>query len=110
MPDFDLFHVKLSGISDTGQIHAEVKIGFWDDRQNEHSAIVVPVYMKADLDASLREVREQAKAAALELIKKASHLLEQHSTDELHQAGIDQAAKHNAEIERKAISDMSVVR
>jgi len=99
MLEFNVFHIKIDGISDEDLLRATVKVGFWDQARSENLTVEAPVYLEADLDASLRDLRERAKDAALELFRKTTLLLEQHSTDELHQASLDQAAKHEAEME-----------
>mgnify|MGYP001212025938 CR=1 FL=1 len=97
MANYDLFHVKLGGITDNGMLHGTVTVGFWDDLQSERYNVEVPVRFPANLDASLRELREQAKDAALGLLQKATKLLEEHSADELHQSGQEEFARLGAE-------------
>ena len=64
MANFDLIHIKCVGLTDSGLHCCNVRLGFWDDDLSVSPEIDVTVYIEADLDASLRELREQAKVAA----------------------------------------------
>ena len=108
MAEFDLFQVKLDGIDDSGFVRSEVRMGFWDAESQQRQLIEVPAYLPADLDLTLREGREQAKDAALELLRKAVQLLEGHSSDQLHQVAQEQLAKQSAKIDNEARASIEV--
>jgi hypothetical protein len=91
--EFDSFYINIGGLSDDGYHSATVTIGFWDNDSKRRSDVAVPVRMKADLDGSLRGLREQAKALALVRLQEAVQLFEQFSADQLHSKAQDVLAE-----------------
>ena len=99
MADFDLFQVQLAGVDDAGLLTGKVRIGFWDSQISERSNIEVPVFLQSNLDLSFRELREEAKSQALELLQRAAQLLETNTTDQLHEAALEAVRRWDAEQE-----------
>ncbi len=91
--EFDSFYITLGGITDDGSIKGEVIIGFSDDDTLDRGDIEIPFRLKSNLDASLHELREQAKAAVIDRLREATKLLEQFSTDQLHSKAQDAHAE-----------------
>ncbi len=106
MIEFSVFHVKVEGVNDDGLTRTEVKIAFWDTEASQAIKVEVPAFLAVDLDSSLRDVREKAKEAALGVLLQAVSLLTEHSTDQLHQLGMDQLEKQNAESAQKLKEDL----
>lgn len=105
--EFDSFYVKFGGINDDGFHNAIVIVGFSDDSGLPRGDIEIPVRLKASLDGSLRELREQAKALALERLREATLLLEQFSTDQLHSKAQDACAERGARIAASFQQDLA---
>lgn len=94
--EFDSFYIKFGGLDDEGYHDAKVIVGFSDENGLNRNDIEIPVRLKADLDVSLRELREQAKVLALRNLQTATQLLEQFSADQLHSKGQDAFAESKA--------------
>lgn len=82
--EFDSFHIRFGGINDAGCHDAKVIVGLADNSGLNRSNIQIDMRFQADLDAPLRELREQVKALALDNLRKALKLLESNSSDQLH--------------------------
>jgi hypothetical protein len=97
--EFDSFYIKFGGLDDEGYHDAKVIVGFLDENGLNRNDIEIPVRLKADLDVSLRKLREQVKVLALRNLQTATQLLEQFSADQLHSKGQDAFAesKSNAD-------------
>lgn len=102
MHNLELYHTKFTGISDTGLVGCEVMLGFSGEGLNDGPSITLSFDLKAELDASFRDMREQAKAAALGLIQTAAKLLEEHSSEQLHQAALDELARQEEETQNRS--------
>lgn len=97
--EFDSFYTKFGGINDDGTISATVIVGF-SERNEASSArtdIDVPVTLQANPSLSLDELRELAKDAALEVLRKAEKFLGQYSADQLHKNAQSAMEKHTQE-------------
>ena len=99
--EFDAFYIKLGGVDDHGCIGGTVIVGFQDDEPGRRRDVQIPFRFEANLDLPLREVREQARADALVLLRKAVRLLEEHSADQLHQVAQDAVAEQEAATDRE---------
>ena len=97
MLEFDSFYVKFGGIDDHGFLHARVIVGFSEEEILERRDVEIPVLMKADLDSSLRYLREEAKNSALQLLLEATKLLQGSSAEKLHEDAQGNTAKREAE-------------
>jgi len=99
---FDSFYVKFGCFNDDGKIDAKVIIGFSDpDDSIGRSDIGIPMTLEADPNASLRELREQAKAFAAKQLAEALRLVEQHSADQLHDMSASAERMKNEESSAK---------
>jgi hypothetical protein len=91
--EFDSFYIKFGGVSDDGFHDARVIVGFSDETGLNRSDIEIPVRLEANLDGTLRELRDQAKVLALNNLQKAVKLFEQFSADQLHSKAQDALAE-----------------
>lgn len=100
----DSFHVKFGSSDSGGFMQARVRITFAGDDPLTAPAVQVDVQLPEQPDATLRELREQARLASVQWLQQALVAIQDTTAEQLHRQMLDREAAERAR-EMAAIHD-----